>query len=111
MTTTNQLNFERIYPVPPDVLFAAVKSAISDGPYKSPSADDFTRSVRYGTKATLTSYALDWAGQVTTDQEGAKLRLTGTSKKKLLAEGARPMKLAEALFADVSRRASEAIVS
>lgn len=98
-------HYERTYPVTPDVLFAAVQSSIKAGPYRGQMIDEFMRSVQFRTRATMTDFAYEWSGQVGTDPAGAsRLSLTAVSGRKMLKDGTRALKRAEALFADVSRR-------
>ena len=97
-------HYARTYPVAPDVLFAAVQSSIQDGHYRDQTADAFTRSVHFRTRATMTDYAYNRDGQVSTGADGSQLNLTAVSNRRMLKDGNKPAKRAEALFADVSRR-------
>ncbi|WP_415854033.1 hypothetical protein [Sinomonas sp. G460-2] len=101
--TDVQQSFDRVYPVPPNTLYAAVKAALTQGPYKEAQFDEFTRSVTFRSKGGAIGYLLRWQGQVLEDGGGSRLHLTGGA----YASDAYPafaVRRSNELFTDVSKR-------
>jgi hypothetical protein len=102
-----QQRFERVYPVPADVLFDALREAIESGPYKKASVDEFTKSAVFRSRRSFTSWGHHWQAQVATDPDGARLTMTAAvtvASTEGPGSGKRASEVASRLFADVSSR-------
>lgn len=106
----NQSTFDRIYPVEPGALYAAVVQAVADGPYRKAGSDEFTRSVSFKSKGSFASWGHQWQGQVVADANGSRLHLTGAAFHHAGAGSTDKLalKVSQRFFDDVSRRCAAA---
>lgn len=111
MSTQRQSQFDRVYPVSPDVLYTAVREAVEAGPYKKATWDEFTKSGSFKSRRSFASWGIYWQGQVLPDEHGSKLVLSGGA-----LQGGGPnstdklaVRTSDQLFGEVSRRCAAAI--
>lgn len=107
----SQEKFERVYPVPADVLFGAFREAVTQGKYKKADVDEFTKTVVFRSSPSPMSWGHQWQGQVTTGPEGVKLSMTADlrASSAMATGGKRAADVASKLFADISRRCALAV--
>lgn len=109
--TAQQQRFERVYPVPADVLFGAFRDAVREGKYKKVQVDDFVRAVSF---QTVSVYRIPFIvqGQVTEDGNGSKIVLIAALKNGSIFASSGAQRASEqmgALFSEVSRRCALAV--
>lgn len=106
-----QQRFDRVFPVPPEDLFAAFREAVEQGRYKVVRVDDFARSIEFKTVHSLRAMntpPVAVQGQVTSDGHGSRIELVTAMRSLALSGTTGTAKLMGALLADISDRAAKA---
>lgn len=110
--STIQQGFDRFLPTSPETAFSALRDAVTDGPYKRATVDDFAKSATFRSHASLGN-AFTWQAQVTAAPGGATITLSVGVTQTSLGPGALPgkkaAKTAADLFAEVSKRCVQAV--